>query len=207
MKKLALVLGMACLFMVACNNAPKQEQPKEEPQQEAVAAAEEHHCPFCTLKAEYANWETMEEGARVELNNKAIALFAEMDAKMEEMKAEGKECCEKAGEMKEGCEQKLAEMTEEAKAECEKKCEEMKAQCEAMKAKMDAVMEKWANIETLTNDEVKDLVLERIAAMGMGEGKCGNHEGEEAHKCCNHEGEEGHECQHGEGHQCQHEAK
>ena len=201
MKKLALVLGMACLFMVACNNAPKQEQPKEEPQQEACAPAEEHHCPFCTLKAEYANWESMEEGARVELNNKAIALFAEMDAKMAEMKAEGKECCEKAGEMKEGCEKKMAEMTEEAKAECEKKCEEMKAECEAMKAKMDAVMEKWANIETLTNDEVKDLVLERIAAMGMGEGKCDHHEGE-AHQC-NHEGE-GHECQHGEGHECQH---
>ena len=185
------MLGMACLFMVACNNAPKQEQPKEEPQQEA-AVAEEHHCPFCSLKAEYANWEAMEEANRVALNNKAIALFAEMDAKMAEMKAEGKECCEKAGEIKEGCEKKMAELTEEAKAECEKKCEEMKAQCEAMKAKMDAVMEKWANIETLTNDEVKDLVLERIAAMGMGEGKCGNHEGE------------GHECQHGEGHQCDH---
>lgn len=202
------MMGLACLFMVACNNAPKQEQPKEEPQQEAVAPVEEHHCPFCTLKAEYANWETMEEAAKVELNNKALELFAEMDAKMEEMKAEGKECCEKAGEMKEGCEKKMAEMTEEAKAECEKKCEEMKAQCEAMKAKMDAVMEKWANIETMTNDEIKDLVLERIAAMGMGEGKCDNHEAE-AHHChhegeehhCQHEGE-GHQCQHGEGHQC-----
>ena len=197
MKKLALVLGMACLFMVACNNAPKQEQPKEEPQQEACAPAEEHHCPFCTLKAEYANWESMEEGARVELNNKAIALFAEMDAKMEEMKAEGKECCEKAGEMKEGCEQKLAEMTEEAKAECEKKCEEMKAECEKMKAA-------WENFANLSLDEQKDLVMGRIAAMGMGEGKCGNHEGEE-HHCCKHEGEEGHQCQHeGEGHECQH---
>ena len=188
-------MGLACLFMVACNNAPKQqEQPQEEPQQEA-AVAEEHHCPFCSLKAEYAKWETMEEAARVELNNKAIALFAEMDAKMEEMKAEGKECCEKAGEVKEACEQKVAEVTEEVKAECEAKCAEMKA-------KMDAVMEKWANIASMTNDEQKDLVLERIAAMGMGEGKCGNHEAEEHH--CNHEGEEGHQCQHGEGHQCEH---
>ena len=199
MKKLFLMMGLACLFMVACNNAPKQEQPKEEPQQEAVAA-EEHHCPFCTLKAEYANWETMEETAKAELNKKAQALFAEMDAKMEEMKAEGKECCEKAGEIKEGCEKKMEELTEEAKAECQKKCEEMKAECEAMKAA-------WEAFETKTLDEQKDLVLGRIAAVGMGEGKCGNHEGEEAHKCCNHEGEEGHQCQHGEGHQCQHEAK
>lgn len=194
MKKLFLMMGLASLFMVACNNAPKQEQPKEEPQQEA-AVAEEHHCPFCTLKAEYANWEAMEEAAKVELNNKAIALFAEMDAKMEEMKAEGKECCEKAGEIKEGCEKKMEELTEEAKAECEAKCAEMKA-------KMDAIMEQWANIESMTNEEVKDLVLNRIAAMGMGEGKCGNHEAEEHH--CEHEGEEGHQCQHGEGHECQH---
>ena len=186
MKKLFLMMGLACLFMVACDNAPQQEQPKDEPKQEANVQ-EEHKCPFCALKAEYAKWETMEEAARVELNNKAIALFAEMDAKMEEMKAEGKECCEKAGEIKEGCEKKMEELTEEAKAECEAKCAEMKA-------KMDAIMEQWANIESMTNEEVKDLVLSRIAAMGMGEGKCGNHEAEEHH--CQHEGEEGHQCQH-----------
>ncbi len=172
MKKLFLIMGMASLFMVACNNAPKQEQ-KEEPKQEACAT-EEHHCPFCTMKAEYANWDNMEEAAKAELNKKALALFTEMDAKMAEMKAEGKECCEKAGEMKEGCEKKMAEMTEEAKAECEKKCAEMKA-------KMDAVMEKWANIEGMSLDEQKDLVLERIAAMGMGEGKC--EKDGEAHHC------------------------
>ena len=73
MKKLFLMMGLASFFMVACNNAPKQEQPKEEPQAEVVAPAEEHHCPFCSLKAEYANWETMEEAAKVELNEKAIA--------------------------------------------------------------------------------------------------------------------------------------
>ena len=185
MKKLFLMMGLACLFMVACNNAPKQEQPKEEPQQEAVAA-EEHHCPFCTLKAEYANWETMEETAKAELNKKAQALFAEMDAKMEEMKAEGKECCEKAGEIKEGCEKKMEELTEEAKAECQKKCEEMKAECEAMKAA-------WEAFETKTLDEQKDLILGRIEFMkGM---QC-HHEGEGEEHHCQHEGEEGHQCQH-----------
>ena len=184
MKKLFLMMGLACLFMVACNNAPKQQEQTSEPQEEAVA--EEHHCPFCPLKAEYAKWDEMDETMKAELNKKAFALFAEMDAKMAEMKAEGKECCEKAGE-KEGCEKKMAEMTEEAKVECERKCAEMKA-------KMDVLMEKWANIENLSLDEQKDLVLERIAAMGMGK--------------CNHEGEEGHKCQHeGEGHQCQHETK
>lgn len=165
------MMGLASLFMVACNNAPKQqEQTAEEPQQEQEVVVE-HQCPFCTLKAEYANWENMGETEKAELNAKAIAVFAEFDAKMAEMKAEGKECCEK----KEACEQKMAEMTEEQKAECEAKCAEMKAQ-------MDAVMEKWANIETMTVEEVKDLVLERIAAMGMG--KCEHHEGEEAHQCC-----------------------
>ena len=180
MKKLFLMMGLASLFLVACNNnTPKQEQPKPQEEQQQEAVTEQHQCPFCALKAEYANWDDMEEVAKVDLNNKAIALFKEMDDKM----AEGKGCCEQAGEKKEACEQKMAEMTDEQKAECEAKCKEMKD-----------LMDKWANISAMTNDEVKDLVLARIAAMGMGEGKCGNHEGE-GHQC-QHEGEEGHECQH-----------
>lgn len=181
------MMGLACLFMVACNNTPKQQEQTNEPEPE-VAVAEEHHCPFCPLKAEYANWDNMEEAAKVELNNKAIALFAEMDAEMEARKAE----CEAQGEHK--CQHEMPEMTEEQKAECEAKCAEMKA-------KMDAVMEKWAGIDALTNDEIKDLVLERIAAMGMGGDRCEKEAGE-GHQC-QHEGE-GHQCQHGEGHQCQH---
>ena len=184
MKKLFLMLGLACLFMVACNNAPKQ-QPQEEPQQEVVAP-EEHHCPFCPLKAEYAKWDEMDETAKAELNKKAFDLFAQMDAEMEAKKAE----CEANGEQK--CQHEMAEMTEEQKAECEAKCAEMKAKCEEMKAQ-------WANFENMTLDEQKDLVLGRIAAMGMDQCK---HEGE-GHQC-QHEGEEGHQCQHGEGHECQH---
>ena len=159
MKKLFLMMGLACLFMVACNNAPKQEVKNEEPQQqEATAPAQEHHCPFCTLKAEYANWDNMDDQAKAMLNKKAYEVFAEADAKCQEMKAEGKECCEKAGEVKE---------------ECQQQCEEMKAKCEAMKAA-------WEAFDTKTLDEQKDLVLERIAAMGMGQGKC-DKEGEGQH--------------------------
>lgn len=172
------MMGLACLFMVACNNAPKQEQKAEEPQQEAVAA-EEHHCPFCPLKAEYAKWEEMEETTKAELNQKAYELFAQLDAEMEAKKAE----CEAEGHK---CMHEMAEMTEEQKAECEAKCAEMKAKCEEMKAA-------WENFENLSLDEQKDLVLNRIAAMGMGEKKCDHHEGEE-HQCCKHEGEE-HQCQ------------
>ena len=201
-------MGLASLFMVACNNAPKQPEQPAEPE---TVVAEEHHCPFCPLKAEYANWDNMDETAKAELNKKAYDLFAQMDAEMEAKKAEceAKPCCKEGegehqcnhegehqcnheGEHK--CAHEMAEMTEEQKAECEAKCAEMKAECEKMKAA-------WESFETLSLDEQKDLILGRIAAMGMGGEKC-NHEGEE-HQC-QHEGEEGHQCQHGEGHQCQH---
>ena len=178
------MMGLASLFMVACNNAPKQEQKAEEPQQE-TCVAEEHHCPFCPLKAEYAKWDEMDETTKADLNKKAYDLFAQMDAEMEVKKAEceAKPCC------KEG----KPELTEEQKAECEAKCAEMKAECEKMKAA-------WESFETLSLDEQKDLVLGRIAAMGMGEKKCDHHEGE-GHEC---QHGEGHQCQHGEGHECQH---
>ena len=179
-------MGLACLFMVACNNAPKQQETTE-PQQEAVA--EEHHCPFCPLKAEYANWDNMDDAAKAELNQKAFDLFAQMDAEMEAHKAE----CEAAGHQ---CQHEMPEMTEEQRAECEAACAEMQAQCEQMKAA-------WENFANLSDDEKKDLVLSRIEFV-MGH-KC-HHEGEEAQGCCNHEGEE-HQCQHGEGHQCEHAAE
>ena len=206
------MMGLACLFMVACNNAPKQEQkPDEQP-----VVAEEHHCPFCPLKAEYANWDNMDETAKAELNKKAYDLFAQMDAKCAEQKAEcgeKKECCEKkaeCGEKKECAEQK-AECGEkkeccEKKAECgeKKECAEQKAECGEKKEcceKKAKCAADWANFENLTLDEQKDVILCRIAAMGMGGDQC-QHEAEAAHQC-QHEGE-GHQCQHGEGHQCDH---
>ena len=197
MKKLFLMMGAACLFMVACNNAPKQQEVKEE----APVVEEQHECPMGALMAEYANWDNMDETAKAELNKKAMDLFAEMDAKMAEM-AEGKPCCKEGEEHKcnhegeeghkcnhEGehqCQHQMPELTEEQKAECEAKCAEMKA--------------KWDAFETLTVDEQKDLIMGRIECMKKHH-EC-HHEGEEGHQC-QHEGE-GHQCQHGEGHECQH---
>ena len=149
MKKLFLTLGLASLFMVACNNTPKQEEAVTEPVQEETEVVEEHVCPMHALKDAYANWDEMTDEAKAELNQKAAATFAEMDAKMEEMKAAGEEVCKE-----------MAEMTEEQKAECEAKCAEMKA--------------KWDNFANMTLDEQKDLVMERLA--GCCEKKCENHE-------------------------------
>ena len=149
MKKLFLTLGLASLFMVACNNTPKQPEQTAEPVQEekTEVVEEKHECPMEALKAEYANWENMTDETKAELNKKACEMFAQMDAKKAECEAAGKEECEK----------KCAEMTEEQKAECEKKCAEMKAA--------------WDNFANLTVDEQKDLIMQRLGCRD-GEKKC-----------------------------------
>ena len=153
MKKLVLTLGLACLFMVACDNTPKQpEQPAEPVQEEKTEVVEEKHdCPMHALKDEYAKWDEMTDEAKAELNQKAATVFNEMDAKMEEMKAAGEEVCKD-----------MAEMTEEAKAECEKKCAEMKA--------------KWENFANMTVDEQKDLIMERLGGCEGGDKPCCKHD-------------------------------
>ena len=140
MKKLFLTLGLASLFMVACNNTPKQEETVTEPVQEETEVVEEkQECPMHALKDAYAQWDEMTDEAKAELNAKAVAMFDEMDAKMAEMKEAGEEVCKE-----------VVEMTEEQKAECEAKCAEMKA--------------KWEGFAEKTLDEQKDLIMERLGA-------------------------------------------
>lgn len=173
MKKLFLTLGLASLFMVACNNTPKQEEKvAEQPAEKTEVVEEEHNCPMHALKEEYAKWDEMTDEAKAELNNKAAEIFNAMDAEMEAKKAE----MEAAGEQI--CKE-MTEMTEEQKAECEKKCAEMKAA--------------WENFANLTVDEQKDLIMGRMGGC-EGNKPCCKGEGE-GHKC-QHEGEEGHKCQH-----------
>ena len=157
MKNLVLTLGLASLFMVACNNTPKQPEQTAEPVQEEQTAVveEEHNCPMHALKEEFAKWDEMTDEAKAEIVAKAKSMIDEMDAKVEEMKAAGEEVCKE-----------MAEMTDEQKAECEKKCAEMKAA--------------WDNFDNLTIDEQKDLILKRMGGC-EGEGKgCCKHEGENA---------------------------
>ena len=98
------------------------------------------------LKNEFAKWDEMTDEAKAELNQKAVAMFDEMDAKMEEMKAAGEEVAEQ-----------VVEMTEEQKAECEAKCAEMKAA--------------WEGFAEKTLDEQKDLILKRLEGCN-GDKKC-----------------------------------
>ena len=151
MKKLFLTLGLASLFMVACNNTPKQEETVAEPVQEETEVVEEkQECPMHALKDAYAQWDEMTDEAKAELNAKAVAMFDEMDAKMAEMKEAGEEVCKE-----------VVEMTEEQKAECEAKCAEMKA--------------KWEGFAEKTLDEQKDLIMERLGACDK---PCCKHEAE-----------------------------
>ena len=151
MKKLFLTLGLASLFMVACNNTPKQEETVAEPVQEETEVVEEkQECPMHALKDAYAQWDEMTDEAKAELNAKAVAMFDEMDAKMAEMKEAGEEACKE-----------MIEMSEEEKAACEAKCAEMKA--------------KWEGFAEKTLDEKKDLIMERLGACDK---PCCKHEAE-----------------------------
>ncbi len=157
MKKLFLMLGLASLMMVACNNTP-QEQPTQtnEPATEQPKVAEEkQECPMHALKDKFAKWEELDEAGKTALVEEATKVF---DAKMDEMKAAGEEACK--------------DMTEEMKT----KCEEMKTAWANfgnldLEGKKDLIMKR---LEGCDGD--------KPCCKHEGEHKC-QHEGEEGHQC------------------------
>lgn len=153
MKKLFLTLGIAALFMTACNNNTPAET--EAPAEDTIAVVVEEQapvCPMAELKGEFDNWANLDEVAQTALVTKAIELFT----------AEAEQCCKHEGEEAHECEM---EMTEE-----------MKAECEAMKAKMEEWKAQFANIATMTLEEQKDLIMARFEMMKP----CCKHAAEEA---------------------------
>ena len=154
MKKLFLSMGLACLFMFACNNAPKQQEATEEAidSTEVVVeeVVEEHVCPMAQLKCDFENWANLDEETQKGLVGKAIELFSQ----------EQESCCNHEGEEGHEC-----EMTEE-----------MKAEMEAMMAKMDEWKAKFANIANMSLEEQKDLIMARFEMMKP----CCQHAAEEA---------------------------
>ena len=215
MKKLFLTLGLASLFMVACNNTPKQDNQEvaSAPVEAKTAVVEEeHNCPMQALKEEYAKWDEMTDEAKANLNQRAIKQLNEMDAQMEKQAATlgnqiteqvetlGNQIEKQAKTLDDQIEKQattidnqvnkqantLTEKNDELKAECDKK----KAECDQKCAEMKAA---WDNVLNLGVDEQKDLIMKRLGGCDHGDKPCCKGEGE--HKC-QHEGEEGHKCQH-----------
>jgi hypothetical protein len=147
MKKVVLALGFACLFMVACNNAPKQGQ--DAPVQDCISMnqdslqpeqccqmTEEQKADWEAFKAQWENYANLTNEEQVALVNAAKAKFDVCDSIRNANHPEGKACCQEA------------EMTEEQKAEFE--------------AKKAVFNEKWANFSTLTLDEQKALIDQKM---------------------------------------------
>ena len=82
MKKLFLLMGLASLFLVACNNnTPKQEQPQQQQTQEAQQPETVQTNPMIEqLLAEFDNWVNLADEQKDELNKKCLDYFAELEA-------------------------------------------------------------------------------------------------------------------------------
>ena len=105
MKKLSLIVAMACLFMVACTNNTNNGK-QEEPATTEQTCDQQKQCPFAAIDALFADWDNMTDEAKAEALKSAKAKIDEMDAcgqrgghpgcKPEDMKS----CCPKCVE---GC--------------------------------------------------------------------------------------------------------
>jgi len=100
MKKLSLIVAMACLFMVACtNNSNKGQQ--QEPAQTEQTCDQQKQCPFAAIEASFADWDNMTDEAKAEAVKAAKATIDEMEACHHKgCKGEMKSCCDKCVE---GC--------------------------------------------------------------------------------------------------------
>ncbi len=132
MKKLSLIVAMACLFMVACtNNSNKGQQ--QEPAQTEQTCDQQKQCPFAAIEASFADWDNMTDEAKAEAVKAAKATIDEMEACHHKgCKGEMKSCCDKCVE---GCCKDGKCICENCPCECMKdgKCakEEGKPCCKA----------------------------------------------------------------------------
>ena len=97
MKKLSLIVAMACLFMVACTNNSNKDQ-QTEPTTEQTCD-QQRPCPFGEIETLFADWDNMTDEAKAEAVKAAKAKIDEMEANFPKPECK-KSCCPKCVE---GC--------------------------------------------------------------------------------------------------------